>query len=147
MTTKAKTPNYTAEMLDAMIAAYTAVRQENEDMRSTVVADLAAKYHKSPRGVIAKLAAETIEVDGKPEKLYISKVKTSAVTGGEAQKKDALAAELVNVSGLNLVSAVKINKTDLVALIKFAEVANSMAREYADLVEFVVGDMEQREAE
>ena len=145
MVAKAKTPNYTPATLSAIVAAYTAVREQDQQMRDSVVVDLAAKFNKTPKGIVAKLAAETIEIDGKPQKLYVSKVKTSAVTGGEAQKKDALATELVRVSGLNLVSAVKVNKTDLVALIGYANAANSMAREYADLVEFVTGDMETRE--
>ena len=119
----AKAPNYTAEQEATMVEMYTAVRGDSEDRRNEVVEEIAAMFNKSPRSVRAKLS----RMD-----LYIPKVAVSKVTGGEAAKKDALAARLVEITGLNLVSAEKLNKTDLVALIAFAKAAVDAANEAAE---------------
>jgi hypothetical protein len=119
----AKAPNYTVEQETVMSEMYTAVRGESEAKRAEIVAEIAAMFNKSPASVRAKLSRMQI---------YIPKVAVSKVTGGEAAKKDELAAKLVKVSGLNLISAEKLNKTDLVALIAFAEVAQDAAQEAAE---------------
>ena len=119
----AKAPNYTVEQETVMSEMYTAVRGESEAKRAEIVAEIAAMFKKSPASIRAKLSRMQI---------YIPKVAVSKVTGGEAAKKDELAAKLVKVSGLNLISAEKLNKTDLVALIAFAEVAQDAAQEAAE---------------
>jgi hypothetical protein len=104
----AKAPNYTAEQEATMVEMYTAVRGDSEDRRNEVVEEIAAMFNKSPRSVRAKLSRMQI---------YVAKKPVSKVTDGEPAKKEELAARLVKVSGLNLVSAEKLNKTDLVKLI------------------------------
>ena len=130
----AKAVNYTTEMLETMISRYTEVRDADQEMRDQVVEDLAAEFGKTEKGIISKLAAQTIEVNGATEKLYRSKVKVSAVTGGEAKKKSELAEVMVREFGLNLVSAVKLNKTDIVALTEYARSVNKMAQQFEDTV-------------
>jgi hypothetical protein len=114
----AKAPNYTDEQTAIMADMYTAVRGDSEARRDEVVEEIATMFNKSPRSVRAKLSRMQI---------YIAKKPVSKVTDGEPAKKEELAARLVEVSGLNLVSAEKLNKTDLVALIKFAEAAKEAA--------------------
>ena len=119
----AKTVNYTPEQTELMAGMYKGVMDADEDRRNEVVEEIADLFNKSVRSVRAKLS----RMD-----LYIPKVAVSKVTGGEAAKKDALAARLVEITGLNLVSAEKLNKTDLVALIAFAKAAVDAANEAAE---------------
>ena len=112
----AKAPNYTDEQVATMRDMYMAVREESEATRAETVDEIAAMFQKSPASVRAKLSRMDI---------YVAKVVKSKVTDGEPAKKDALAAKLVEISGLNLVSAEKLNKTDLVALIAFAKATTS----------------------
>lgn len=111
----AKTPNYTPEQTEMMIGMYRGVREESQERRDEVVAEIAEMLGKTPRMIRSKLSREP--------NLYVPKVVVSKVTGGEARKKEELAAELVTVSGLSLVSAEKLNKTDLVKLIAHFEQA------------------------
>ena len=111
-TIMAKPANYTDEMTTAIVAAYTAVSTGTEAERNDCVSDLAATYGKSVRSIRAKLSRENVYVAMKP---------VSKVTGDAPAKKEVLAAELASVTGLALVSAEKLNKTDLVALIAFAK--------------------------
>lgn len=136
----AKAVNYTTEMLETMVERYTEVRDADQEMRDNVVAELAAEFGKTEKGIISKLAAQTIETEEGTEKLYRSKVKVSAVTGGEAKKKSELAAEMVREIGLNLVSAVKLNKTDIVALTKYAQGVNEMARQFDDTAAYLTSE-------
>ena len=53
------------------------------------------------------------------EGFYVKKETVSNVTGSKPAKKEDLAAELVEISGLNLVAPEKMNKTDLVVLIDY----------------------------
>jgi hypothetical protein len=112
----AKPVNYTAAMTLAITEAYTAVASESEEVRNDCVADLAATYGKSVRSIRAKLSRENV---------YVAMKSVSKVTGDAPAKKEVLAATLVEVTGLNLVSAEKLNKTDLVALIAFATAATA----------------------
>lgn len=112
----AKTVNYTPEMTKDIVDAYSAVRDEDEETRDAMVEELAAKYGKMVRSIRAKLSREGV---------YVSKKVVSKVTGEDPAKKEELAKRLVEVSGLNLVSAEKLNKTDLVALIRAFESAGS----------------------
>lgn len=106
----AKTVNYTPEMVAKMTSMYDPKASEVE--RAEMVAEIAAEVGKTEKSVIAKLSREGV---------YVKKVPVSKVTGDKPAKKENLAAELVKVSGLNLVSAEKLNKTDLVALIEAFE--------------------------
>jgi len=112
----AKTVNYTPEMTKDIVDAYSAVRDEDEETRDAMVEELAAKYGKMVRSIRAKLSREGV---------YVSKKVVSKVTGEDPAKKEELAKRLVEVSGLNLVWAEKLNKTDLVALIRAFESAGS----------------------
>lgn len=120
----AKTENYTPEMTTAIVDAYVAVRDQDDETRADKVAELAVRFDKSIRSIRGKLTRE---------KVYVSKQAKSAVTGGKPAKKEELAAQLVDVSGLNLVSAEKLNKTDLVALIQFAKEFQELREDFADL--------------
>ena len=119
----AKTPNYTPEQTEIMVGMYTGVANESEARRAEVVDEIAALFSKSPRSVRAKLSREGV---------YVAKAVASKVTGEAPAKKDELAARLAEVTGLSLVSAEKLNKTDLVALIAFAKAAQDAALEAAE---------------
>ena len=108
----AKTVNYTPEMTSAIVEAYTAVSDGTEAERAAVVESLAAEFGKSVRSIRAKLSRENV---------YVAKKPVSKVTGDKPAKKEELAAMLATATGLPLVSAEKLNKTDLVALIDWAE--------------------------
>jgi len=133
-----KTPNYTETMISEIRDRYTAVRDEDQEMRDSVVRQIAADLGKSWKGVIAKLAPMTFEnATGELEKLYRPKEKVSSVTGAAPAKKDVLAAQFVEMVGLNLVSAEKLNKTDLTALIVYVESVNTMAARYNDVSNYL----------
>lgn len=100
------TKNYSDEQVQEMKAAYVAA--ENAEEREAVVVAIAEKFGKSKRSIISKMSRE---------EYYIKKVAVSKVTGATPAKKSELANTLVFVSGLPLVSAEKLNKTDLQALI------------------------------
>ena len=104
--TKEKTVNYTDSMVETMRAQYEAAENENE--RGAVVDSIAASFGKSRRSIVSKMSREGF---------YIAKKVVSKVTGEAATKKDVLAAQLSEVSGVDLVSAEKLNKTDLRDLI------------------------------
>jgi len=103
----AKPANYTEEMTSAIVDAYIAVASDTEAVRNATVKTLAARYGKSVRSIRAKLSRENVYVAMKP----VSKDGTPAV------RKDTLAGILSVVSGVTLVSAEKLNKSDLKALI------------------------------
>lgn len=105
-----KAANYSEEQMTTMEQEYTAAT--NAEERAAVVASIAERFKKSPRSIISKMSREGF---------YIKKVAVSTVTGGKAAKKDVMAQELVDVSGLALVSAEKLNKTDLALLITHFE--------------------------
>jgi len=141
-----KTPNYTEAMISEIRERYTAVRDSDQTMRDSVVRQIAADLGKSWKGIIAKLAPMVMETEaGEVEKLYRPKEKVSSVTGGSPAKKDALAAQFVKMVGLNLVSAEKLNKTDLSALIVYVESVNTMAARYNDMLEYLGQDVETSE--
>ena len=103
---KAKTENYTTEMVQEMSAAYTAA--DTQEARDAVVSEMAEKFGKSRRSIISKMSREGF---------YQKKETVSKVTGEKPAKKEDLAVSLREVSGLPLVSAEKLNKTDLLDLI------------------------------
>ena len=107
---KVKSVNYTPEQVQEMRADYTAAK--NADEREAVVVAIAEKFGKSKRSIISKMSRE---------EFYIAKVAVSKVTGAKPAKKDELANTLRFVSGLPMVSAEKLNKTDLQDLISHFE--------------------------
>jgi hypothetical protein len=120
----AKTPNYTVAQVERMTEVYRPTATESE--RKVQVTTLATEFDKKPNSIIAKL----VNMD-----LYVRKPKTvSAVTGMEAQKKDALAdrvSEIIEenferpekVAPINPDTLAKANKTDLALLIRVLEFA------------------------
>jgi len=108
-----KAANYTEQQVETMHDEYTAA--ETADQRAAVVADIAERFQKSTRSIISKMSREGF---------YIKKVAVSKVTGEKAAKKEDLAVQLRAVSGLVMVSAEKMNKTDLVDLITHFEKVN-----------------------
>jgi hypothetical protein len=102
-----KPANYTQAMTDSIVEAYIAVSSESEAVRNDTVKTLAARYGKSVRSIRAKLSRENVYIAKKP----VSKDGTVAV------RKDVLAGLLSISSGVVLVSAEKLNKSDLKALI------------------------------
>ena len=108
MTTK--NVNYTPEQVQKMRSDYEGA--ETVEARESVVEAIAADFGKSKRSIISKMSREGF---------YIAKVAVSKVTGVKPAKKDELANTLRFVSGLPMVSAEKLNKTDLQDLIKHFE--------------------------
>ena len=106
MTEKAKTENYTAEMVATMREQYQAA--ENQEAREAVVESLAAEFGKGKRSIISKMSREGF---------YIKKDVKSKVTGEKPAKKEELADTLREVSELPLVGIEKANKTAIVELI------------------------------
>ncbi len=104
-----KAPNYTPEQTATMLAMYAPADSMTDSDRALLVQEIADEIGKTVRSVRAKLTREGV---------YIAK--TAVAKDGEpAVKKIDLAAELVTVTGLPLVSAEKLNKTDLKKLIEY----------------------------
>jgi hypothetical protein len=106
MTTKAA--NYTDKQVKDMQTAYE--KATDAETRKKVVTDIAAKYGKSTRSIISKMSREGF---------YIKKPVVSTVTGEKPANKEQLAITLRIVSDLPMVSAEKMNKTDIQDLINF----------------------------
>jgi len=102
----AKTVNYTPEQETEMRALY--IPEESQEKRDAVVEMLVEKYAAThnKRSIRSKLSNMGI---------YVPMEKVSAVTGKPAAKKEVLAAELVELSGLNLVSAEKMLEETVVS--------------------------------
>ena len=107
-TEKAKNVNYTDAMVETMREAYTAAKDTDE--REAVVLEMAETFGKTKRSIVSKMSREGF---------YVKKETVSNVIGSKPAKKEDLAAELVEISGLNLVAPEKMNKTDLVVLIDY----------------------------
>ncbi len=104
----AKTVNYTPEQTATMLAMYAPAETMDDSGRAELVAEIANEIGKTVRSVRAKLTREGV---------YIAKTPV-AKDGEPAVKKDALAERLEQVAGVPLVSAEKLNKTDIKALIQ-----------------------------
>jgi len=109
---KAKTPNYTEKQTNAIVEAYNAVLDADQETRDAVVDQLAAEFGRKRRSIIAKLAKETS---------YVTKEKKSTVTGRPAQKKEAMADSLREASGMKLAGIENSNKTAIAELLSFFE--------------------------
>ncbi|NIP32392.1 hypothetical protein GWN26_01140 [Candidatus Saccharibacteria bacterium] len=119
-----KTVNYTPEQTEIIKGMYLGVADEGEARRDEVVKEIAAMYGKSVRSVIAKLSRMDV---------YIAK-KHVAKDGQPAIRKDAAAARLREITGLPLVSAENLTKTDLKALIaRIEELREGQSDEDSDL--------------
>ena len=118
----AKTVNYTKDQTDLMVGMYTGVSGESEAVRDAVVQEIADLLGKNVRSVRAKLSREDV---------YVAKVAVSK-DGTPIARKAELAEMLVAVSGLALVSAEKLNKTDLTKLIAAFTVIAEEAFEEAE---------------
>ena len=112
-----KTVNYTEAQTTEIVAAFNAVRQDTREARDKVVADLAAKFGKTTRSIVAKLSRE---------KVYIAKEYTSK-TGEAVQSKnewaDAIGKVIPTLSENEIESLTKANKTALKKI--FDVLANS----------------------
>lgn len=137
-----KTVNYSVEQVDTMRTAYEAAK--DTESRAAVVAKMAEDFKKSTRSVISKMSREGF---------YIKKEAVSSVTGATPAKKEALAVQLRDISDLPMVSAEKLNKTDLQDLIQhftmFNKIVSQMGAEFvaetiadfdAETVETVEGE-------
>ena len=81
---------YTYKQEQEMIALYTGVPEDDLSEkafaeRSLIIEELADKYHKNTKMIIAKLAKM---------KIYITKPKVSKVTGKKAETKEAMVRRL-----------------------------------------------------
>lgn len=112
-----KTVNYTEVQTAEIVSAFNAVRQDTREARDKVVADLAAKFGKTTRSIVAKLSRE---------KVYIAKEYTSK-TGEAVQSKnewaDAIGKVIPTLSENEIDSLTKANKTALKKI--FDVLANS----------------------
>jgi len=99
MTEVTRTPNYTDEMVDAMVAEYT-----SNPTKDTVSA-LAKEFNKSTRSIVAKLVREGV---------YKAQPRTTK-TGAPVVRKSEIVAEIQTELGANsgLPSLEKASKADL----------------------------------
>ena len=116
----AKTVNYTPEAVELMTGMYNGVREESEERRDEVVAEIAAILEKDVRSVRAKLARLEI---------YIPKVVKSKVTGEAAAKKIDMAEQLIAISGVNRdkVDAERVAKMNKIEIAEFIKAFKSLA--------------------
>lgn len=119
--TTTKTVNYTNEQVSAMRKEYESAK--TQEAREAVVSALATQFKKSKRSIISKMSREGF---------YKPKQTVSKVTGEKPAKKDDLANTLRFVSGLPMVSAEKLNKTDIQDLITHFEKLNGLDSEMVE---------------
>ena len=118
-----KAANYTPAQVVEMKESYTGA-DDNAEARNAVVIAIAEKFGKTTRSIISKMSREGF---------YIKKTVVSKVTGEKPANKETLAIELRAVSGLPMVSAEKMNKTDIVDLITHFKMYNKVPEEFADI--------------
>lgn len=108
---KAKAVNYTPDQVAELVGAYTSATDETE--RADIVKEYAGKFGKNTRSIIAKLSREGV---------YQKAEKSSKVTGGKPETKEALAEKLGDAArycGVRLVSPDKLAKVDMVTLFNY----------------------------
>ena len=107
MTEVTRTPNYTDEMVDAMVADYQA--NPNKD----TVAALAREFNKSTRSIVAKLVREGV---------YVAQPRVTK-TGAPVVRKSELVASLKVELGSSedLASLEKASKADLQTLLALVQ--------------------------
>ncbi len=97
MTEVTRTPNYTDEMVNAMVADY--VDSPNTD----TVAKLASEFNKSTRSIVAKLVREGV---------YVAKPRVTK-TGAPVVRKSELVAQIQGYLGVEVPTLEKASKADL----------------------------------
>jgi len=97
MTEVTRTPNYTDEMVDAMVADY----QDNPT--KDTVAKLASEFNKTTRSIVAKLVREGV---------YVAAPRVTK-TGAPVVRKSELVAQIQDQLGILLPSLEKASKQDL----------------------------------
>jgi len=101
MSAATKPVNYTADMVDAMVAEYSA--NPNKD----TVAQLASEFKKTTRSIVAKLVREGV---------YVAAPRVTK-TGAPVIRKAAYVSQINDMLGLELSSLEKASKADLEALV------------------------------
>ena len=119
-----KNVNYTPEQVQEMREQYT--EATTQETREAVVNAVAEKFGKSKRSIVSKMSREGF---------YVAKATVSKVTGEKPAKKEDLAVVLRKVSGLPMVSAEKLNKTDMQDLIEHFKMYNQVPAEFAEETE------------
>ena len=97
MTEVTRTPNYTDEMVNAMVADY--VDSPNTD----TVAKLASEFNKSTRSIVAKLVREGV---------YVAKPRVTK-TGAPVVRKSELVSQIQGYLGVEVPTLEKASKADL----------------------------------
>ena len=101
MTEVTRTPNYTDEMVDAMVADY----QDNPT--KDTVAKLAAEFNKTTRSIVAKLVREGV---------YVAAPRVTK-TGAPVVRKSELVSQIQDALGVELATLEKASKADLEKLL------------------------------
>ena len=101
MTEVTRTPNYTDEMVDAMVADY----QSNPS--KDTVAKLASEFNKSTRSIVAKLVREGV---------YQAAPRVTK-TGAPVVRKSEIVAQINEALGIELLTLEKASKQDLEVLL------------------------------
>lgn len=101
MTNANKVPNYTDEMVEAMVADYT------DSPNTDTVAALAKTYSKSTRSIVAKLVREGV---------YVAKPRVTKA-GAPVVRKAELVAQIQEQLGVTVPTLEKASKADLEALV------------------------------
>lgn len=136
----AKTENvYTAEVVQEMVAAYTAVPtdSDHEAERDAVVMMLAQKYGKKPQSVRQKLVRENV---------YVAKVQKGK-DGKPAETKKVVASEIAKFAGLNVVEEESLLNAGKPALQSIRSRFAEQGEKIEDLENFILEGMEETETE
>ena len=107
MTEVTRTPNYTDEMVEAMVADY------QDAPNKDTVARLAKEFNKSTRSIVAKLVREGV---------YVAQPRVTK-TGAPVVRKAEIVAELLTELGTSesLASLEKASKADLQTLLALVQ--------------------------
>ena len=97
MTEATRTPNYTEEMVDAMVADYQA------NPTKDTVAKLSAEFGKTTRSIVAKLVREGV---------YVAAPRVTK-TGAPVIRKSEIVAQIQDVLGIEIPTLEKASKADL----------------------------------
>ena len=101
MTEVTRVPNYTDEMVDAMVADY----QDNPT--KDTVTRLASEFNKSTRSIVAKLVREGV---------YVAAPRVTK-TGAPVIRKSEIVAQIQDALGVELSTLEKASKADLERLL------------------------------
>ena len=101
MTEVTRTPNYTDEMVNAMVADY----QDNPS--KDTVAKLASEFNKSTRSIVAKLVREGV---------YQAAPRVTK-TGAPVVRKSEIVSQIQDQLGVELLTLEKASKQDLESLL------------------------------